>query len=289
MNKILIIVVVFLLVIIGFLFFSQISNQKKLENTDKIINSVTFNCAENKNINAIFFSSKVELTLSDGRTMFLAQAISASGARYANTDESFVFWNKGDTAFITEGTVATFNDCTLEVLEATSSSQISTTLANPLTDLGELNTKGDKQGDLLAIEWLTYKSDKYGFEFKYPSDYYIAGETITGGDDIMTPSVFHILLEKEEQMAVSLYVLSKEDFDLEKENQKASKISIVSKNTAIKLFEYIFTDYFGNVHKHDGIIGEKYSIELIKDEVPVNDISLLDTIENSFTWLSNNP
>ena len=31
------------------------------------------------------------------------QAMSASGARYANKDETFVFWNKGDTAFVTEG------------------------------------------------------------------------------------------------------------------------------------------------------------------------------------------
>jgi membrane-bound inhibitor of C-type lysozyme len=29
--------------------------------------------------------------------------LSGSGARYANSDETFVFWNKGDTAFITEG------------------------------------------------------------------------------------------------------------------------------------------------------------------------------------------
>jgi len=28
---------------------------------------------------------------------------STSGARYANKDETFVFWNKGDTAFVTEG------------------------------------------------------------------------------------------------------------------------------------------------------------------------------------------
>jgi membrane-bound inhibitor of C-type lysozyme len=27
----------------------------------------------------------------------------SSGARYANKDETFVFWNKGDTAFVTEG------------------------------------------------------------------------------------------------------------------------------------------------------------------------------------------
>jgi membrane-bound inhibitor of C-type lysozyme len=39
--------------------------------------------------------------------------LSGSGARYANKDESFVFWNKGDTAFITEGASGeeTYSDC----------------------------------------------------------------------------------------------------------------------------------------------------------------------------------
>ena len=76
-----------------------------------IINAVTFVCDNNKTINALFFSEKVELTLSDGRNMLLLQAISASGARYANTDESFVFWSKGDTAFIEEGDNITYENC----------------------------------------------------------------------------------------------------------------------------------------------------------------------------------
>ena len=79
--------------------------------TSGIINSVTFSCAGNKTIQALFFADKAELTLSDGRHMLLLQAISASGARYANTDESFVFWNKGNTAFIEESHKTTFNDC----------------------------------------------------------------------------------------------------------------------------------------------------------------------------------
>ncbi len=39
--------------------------------------------------------------------------MSGSGARYANKDETFVFWNKGDTAFITEGKNdnQTYSDC----------------------------------------------------------------------------------------------------------------------------------------------------------------------------------
>jgi membrane-bound inhibitor of C-type lysozyme len=79
--------------------------------TGSFINSVTFSCAGNKTIQALFFADKVELTLSDGRHMLLLQAISASGARYANTDESFVFWNKGNTAFIEESQKITFKDC----------------------------------------------------------------------------------------------------------------------------------------------------------------------------------
>jgi membrane-bound inhibitor of C-type lysozyme len=79
----------------------------------KIINA-TFNCADGKSITAQFVNGEkrsVNLKLSDGRTISLPQAMSASGARYANADESFVFWNKGDTAFITEGEATTFADC----------------------------------------------------------------------------------------------------------------------------------------------------------------------------------
>ena len=79
--------------------------------TGRTIYSVTFSCAGNKTIQALFFADKAELTLSDGRHMLLLQAISASGARYANTDESFVFWNKSNTAFIEESQKITFKDC----------------------------------------------------------------------------------------------------------------------------------------------------------------------------------
>lgn len=77
----------------------------------EIINSTTFNCAENKSIRALVFKDKVELTLSDKRDLLLLQAVSASGARYVNSDESFVFWNKGNTAYIVEGETTTFKDC----------------------------------------------------------------------------------------------------------------------------------------------------------------------------------
>ena len=108
------------IVIITMLVFTGIScqNQKPLPKitvaekaTGSIINSVAFSCAGNKTVQALFFADKAELTLSDGRQRLLLQAISASGARYVNTDESFVFWTKGNTAFIEESQKITFKDC----------------------------------------------------------------------------------------------------------------------------------------------------------------------------------
>jgi len=74
----------------------------------------SFACAGGKQIQAIFVNGghpSVELALSDGRHLLLPQAVSASGARYANADESFVFWNVGRTAFVEEAGQRTLTGC----------------------------------------------------------------------------------------------------------------------------------------------------------------------------------
>ena len=71
-------------------------------------------CEDGKTVKALFINSapnSVWLALSDGREFTLPQAKSASGARYANPDESVVFWNKGDTSFLEEGGKTTYRDC----------------------------------------------------------------------------------------------------------------------------------------------------------------------------------
>jgi membrane-bound inhibitor of C-type lysozyme len=76
--------------------------------------SATFACDGGKTIHAIFNTGSqptVQLKLSDGRQLVLPQAMSASGARYANRDESLVFWNKGRTAFIEEAGQRTYTGC----------------------------------------------------------------------------------------------------------------------------------------------------------------------------------
>ena len=74
-----------------------------------------FVCAGGRSIDATFVNgamSHVQLTLSDGRRLTVPQAASASGARYANADETFVFWNKGTTAFVEEAGKTTYDGCT---------------------------------------------------------------------------------------------------------------------------------------------------------------------------------
>lgn len=73
-----------------------------------------YSCDSGKNIVTVFHLPKddfVNLRLSDGRSMILAHAISADGARYANANESFVFWTKGVTAFVLENGTTTYNGC----------------------------------------------------------------------------------------------------------------------------------------------------------------------------------
>ncbi len=76
--------------------------------------TATFVCGAGKRLNATFDNGPqpgVRLSLSDGREMNLPQVVAASGVRFANGDESFVFWNKGDTAFIEENGKRTYSDC----------------------------------------------------------------------------------------------------------------------------------------------------------------------------------
>lgn len=82
---------------------------------DVVVSEVYFGCTNDKTIYAKFYTTKVDLDLSDGRKVTIPQVVSGSDARYANTDESFVFMSKGDTASIQEksanGMLTTFENC----------------------------------------------------------------------------------------------------------------------------------------------------------------------------------
>jgi membrane-bound inhibitor of C-type lysozyme len=89
------------------------ATQKQAEKVE-----VTYACNEGKTIDATMYAGelvppknegdaptltgKATVLLSDGRTLDLKQTISADGVRYANTDESFIFWTKGNGALVLE-------------------------------------------------------------------------------------------------------------------------------------------------------------------------------------------
>lgn len=115
------------------LFFIHQRNSQNIQqenNTPELISSVSYLCDSQKTIFARYYQKKqtaqvststpgmppvplgmVELVLGDGQEMTLPQTISASGIRYANQDESFVFWSKGNSAFIMENNIQTYSGC----------------------------------------------------------------------------------------------------------------------------------------------------------------------------------
>ena len=86
--------------------------------TGSVVTGATFACTmpPQSYISTIFYQHAVALGISDGRSLTLPQVISASGARYAhsNSDDSFVFWNKGNTAFVTENGTTTYGGCVIK-------------------------------------------------------------------------------------------------------------------------------------------------------------------------------
>lgn len=108
MKKILLLIIVLGLVAAGYVWYRQ---------SDEKIAEALYRCDGGKTISAVFYESRmtppepapgeppqpngsVVVSLDGGSAMTLRQTISASGARYANENESFVFWNKGDEALI---------------------------------------------------------------------------------------------------------------------------------------------------------------------------------------------
>lgn len=104
-----------LICLIGWFF-----NKQSETTTPRLINQVTYICDNNKTIEAAFYKGKtkpvkageppippgsVKLILSDGRQFDLSQTLSADGARYATSDESFIFWIRGNGTLVLENNI----------------------------------------------------------------------------------------------------------------------------------------------------------------------------------------
>lgn len=91
----------------GFCLGTRFQTQKIL---GERVSQAKFVCPKGESLSANFYDRMVQLEF-EGQTMYLPQTISASGARYANKDESFIFWNKGNSAFIERNGKIVLEDC----------------------------------------------------------------------------------------------------------------------------------------------------------------------------------
>lgn len=112
------IITLIILIILASLLAIPVAKQKHAARTPDAGITVSYQCAAGKSITATFINGdtvppadpdlpptpggSAHIVLSDGRVLDLKQTISADGARYAVSDESFVFWSKGNGAIVLE-------------------------------------------------------------------------------------------------------------------------------------------------------------------------------------------
>ncbi len=117
---IILVIGVILVAVLAYAFFTNQSYKR-------LIVQATYFCADGKSIIATYYQSKnksvpkagqpptpngsVSLDLSNGRSMVLPQTISADGVRYANANESIVFWNKGNGVTFVDNGQQTYTGC----------------------------------------------------------------------------------------------------------------------------------------------------------------------------------
>ncbi len=92
---------------------AELKAQSQAQQTNMV--NVTYKCDGEKEISAVFMngaSNMVQLNLPNNKTYNLMQTLSADGGRYANWDNSFVFWSKGNTAFVEQDGNQTYENCT---------------------------------------------------------------------------------------------------------------------------------------------------------------------------------
>ncbi|MCL5017247.1 MAG: MliC family protein, partial [Patescibacteria group bacterium] len=128
-------------------------------NNEKLFATVLYMCNGGKKLTAQYFenaskpiaipgqppipSGRVMVALDDGRSLNLPRTISADGLRYANNDESFVFWSKNNGVLILEnGQEKNYTGC-IEI------------------------APNDTKNDLDQI----YESGAKGFSIRYPQGY----------------------------------------------------------------------------------------------------------------------
>lgn len=162
------------------------------------IATVSYACNDGKALIAAYFTGSstpargdqppipggsVAVALSDGRGLKLAQTLSADGMRYANEDESFVFWSKGNGALVLENNEQkTYIGCVAVVEEPKGSG------------LGRVYSNGSQGFSLRLPGAATSSPESHGVDGYVVDETYRYGglgpDRIIGGVKFIIPAVF---------------------------------------------------------------------------------------------------
>ena len=158
-------IVVIVLVIIGVIAAVVHSNRAVAPATDTstMTSTVSYSCDAGKTIAAVYTTNAASLTLSDGRTLSLTQAVSGSGVRYTDAADTIEFRNEGSNAFLTENGATTFDNC----VAGTNTASTTTAGMTTFTDQGNTFSFMYPAGITVAgggigytTDWLTNNQDQ---------------------------------------------------------------------------------------------------------------------------------
>jgi membrane-bound inhibitor of C-type lysozyme len=109
-----IVIVVAFLAVLCFVFFAGAKYENKTILGEPTVRA-KFVCPDKTVISVDFYTDFVRIKTPLLGTIHLPRTISGSGARYANNDGSIVFWNKGDSAFITQNDEIILDNCVTKI------------------------------------------------------------------------------------------------------------------------------------------------------------------------------
>jgi membrane-bound inhibitor of C-type lysozyme len=105
---------IFCLLFLGF--YSGYKYKEVLIKQNEEASKIDFHvCIDGKTIRAVYYDNfnSVNILLSDKRVFDLQHMLSVDGMRFANTDDSIVFWTKGGNGRFEEKGEITYSECIL--------------------------------------------------------------------------------------------------------------------------------------------------------------------------------
>lgn len=164
----------------------------KKQNDQPPTGTVLYSCFDKKTIHADYKegtstrppNGSVHLKLSDGREMVLPQTASTNGARYANADQSFVFWGKGDKSLVLEkNTNVSYASC-VRVLESPPGSALPIAFSHSSGDFSLRLPTGYTTDESYKYQALGPGKDINGVKFTIPGS--LAKGTNLSGDSYIS-------------------------------------------------------------------------------------------------------